>query len=416
MSSPEGTRIRFGWGAGLALLVLLVLAALVVLLSRVGALFPPTLGRSDMDWARDIERENSTGHESAYGVIATGNGFSVVGQTNSRQPGVQHAWVLRFDKAPPPRWERTHAGKGKLGASGQAIASMPGGGLVVAGTERVTGGGFQGWLLALSPEGDVLWERTPGHEGVNGFDAVTVLEDGSIVAGGNQDGAGWVVRMDSRGELLWDVKLPGLEQVTSLVALPAQRVAVLGLAETSTVGQGISKLFLLEPDGRATREKRLPAEGKGELRALALLPDGGLAATGSLSRPDSMDPSFWAVRLDPRGEILWEYVSDQTEVGDGRAVTAFPDGGFAVAGYWWKELLKDREAKVWRFAADGRLLWQQAYGGTEDDSGDGIARLEDGSLVVVGTTMSKGAGKTDLWTFGLSPEGQLLWEETFGAP
>jgi hypothetical protein len=38
------------------------------------------------------------------------------------------------------------------------------------------------------------------------------------------------------------------------------------------------------------------------------------------------------------------------------------------------------------------------------------------SLVVVGSTTSKGAGKTDLWTFGLSPEGHLLWEETFGAP
>ena len=368
-----------------------------------------------MDWAREVERENSTGHESAYGVIATGNGFSVVGQTNSRQPGVQHAWVLRFDKAPPPRWERTHPGKGKLGASGHAIASLPGGGLVVAGTEHVTGGAFQGWLLALSPEGDVLWERTPGHEGVNGFDAVSVLEDGSIVAGGTQDRQGWVVRMDPRGELRWDVKLPQLEHVTALVALPAQRLAVLGTAETSTVGLGISKLFLLESDGRATREKRLPAEGQGELAALALLPDGGFAATGRLSRPESMDPGFWAVRLDPRGEVLWEHV-EQTEVGAGHAVTAFPDGGFAVAGYWWKELLVDREAKVWRFAADGSLLWQQAHGGAKDDSGGGIARLADGSLVVVGSTMSKGAGKTDLWTFGLSPEGQLLWEETFGAP
>ncbi|MFY0582755.1 hypothetical protein ACN28S_58340 [Cystobacter fuscus] len=129
-----------------------------------------------------------------------------------------------------------------------------------------------------------------------------------------------------------------------------------------------------------------------------------------------MDPRVWVARLAPRGETLWEYVSEETEVGAGHAVTALADGGFAVAGYSWKELLVDREARVWRFSADGNLLWQQAHGGAKDDSGSGIARLADGSLVVVGTTMSKGAGKTDLWTFGLSPEGQLLWEETFGAP
>jgi|GEM_PF-2935125 len=419
MNLQNDTRRRFAGRERLAALVVLLLSALLVLLYlyRQEIVLALILERSDdIDWARDVERENSTGHESAEGVIATGSGFSVIGQTNSRQPGVGQAWVLRFDKAPPPRWERTYSGQGKLGTVGQAIASRPGGGFVVVGAERVVGGGFQGWLLALSPEGEVLWERTPGQEGVNWFQAVSVLEDGSIVAGGTQDRQGWVVRMDPRGELLWDVKLPQLEHVTSLVALPAQRMAILGTAETSTVGLGISKLFLLESDGRATWEKRLPAEGQGELAALALLPDGGFAATGRLSRPESMDPSFWVVCLDPRGEILWEYVSEQTEVGAGHAVTSFPDGGFAVAGYWWKELLVDREAKVWRFAAEGSLLWQQAHGGAKDDSGGGIARLADGSLVVVGSTMSKGAGKTDLWTFGLSPEGQLLWEETFGAP
>ncbi|MFY0582756.1 hypothetical protein ACN28S_58345 [Cystobacter fuscus] len=98
---------------------------------------------------------------------------------------------------------------------------------------------------------------------MNGLNAVSVLEDGSIVAGGAQEREGWVVRMSSRGELLWEVKLPQLEHVTALVALPAQRVAVLGTAETSTVGPGISRLFVLESDGRATRETRLPAEGQG---------------------------------------------------------------------------------------------------------------------------------------------------------
>ncbi|HEX5753524.1 MAG TPA: hypothetical protein VFZ09_45425 [Archangium sp.] len=420
MSFEEDKRTRQGGRTRRTVLVGLLLTVLLVglYLYRHEIVLALIFGRGvDVEWARDVQRDNSTGHESAHGVIATGNGFSVVGQTNSRQHGVEHAWVLRFDKAPPPRWERTHAGNGKLGAASRAIASMQGGGLVVAGTEYVTGGGFQEWLLALSPAGDVLWERTPGREGVNGLDAVVVLEDGSIVAGGRQDREGWVVRMDSRGDMLWEVKLPRLERVNALVALPAQRVAVLGVTETSTVGLGVSRLLLLESDGRATVETRLPTDGRGELEALALLPDGGLVATGSLSRPDSMDWSFWVICMNARGEPRWEYVSELLRMDAGSALTVLPDGGVAVVGFWWKDLFKDdREAKVWRFSADGRLLWQRSYGGDKDDSGSGIARLEDGSLVVVGTTMSKGAGKTDLWTFGLSPEGELLWEETFGAP
>ncbi|ADO69358.1 uncharacterized protein STAUR_1554 [Stigmatella aurantiaca DW4/3-1] len=371
-----------------------------------------------MEWARDAERDNSTGHESAEDVVATESGFSAVGHTHSRQPGVHHAWVLQFGAAPPPRWERAYGGKRALGTGvlGRAIASLQRGGLIIAGEEEVSVNRFRGWLLALSPEGDVLWERTPGHEGVNGFNAVSVLEDGSIVAGGDQDGEGWVVRMDPRGELLWSVKLPQLEHITALVALPAQRIAVMGTAEISTTGPGISRLVMLESDGWARWEKQLPAEGRGELDALTVLPDGGFVAAGRLGRPDSTDWSLWVIRVDPLGEILWEHVPEDPQVESGRAITAFPDGSVVVAGASWKNLLADQEAKVWRFSAEGSLLWQQSYGGDGYDAGEGIARLMDGTLVVVGSTSSKGAGKTDLWTFGLSPEGELLWEETFGSP
>lgn len=402
--------------AGLVGLVLL-LAALLAVRFRTDAVLSPTPGHDDMSWARDAERRNSTGHESAEGVIATDNGFCVVGQTNSRQPGVRQAWVLGFNQSPPPRWERVH-GKSTSGTAtlGRAIAALPGGGCVVAGEEQVAVGRFRGWLLALAADGEILWERTPGHEGINGFTALAVLEDGSIVAGGTQDRAGWVVRLNSRGEPLWDVKLPRLEHVTALGALPAQGLAVLGTAETSTTGLGVSRLVLLHSDGRATGEQQLPTGGRGELNALAVLPEGGLVATGQRSLPSAPDGTLWVVRMAPRGELLWEYIAEGPEVEAGLALTVLPGGDIAVAGYSWRELLVDREARIWRLSAEGHLRWQRTHGGRGDDQGNGIARLADGSLVVVGVTTSKGAGKTDLWTFGVSDQGEPLWEETFGAP
>jgi len=416
--NSQGGRRWLIWSAGLAVLVMLLAGMLLVPRSRPGASVPPppTTEPDDLEWARELERENSTGHESAEGVAATGSGFSVVGHTNSRRPGVEQAWVLRFDQAPALRWERI-LGREALGTGtlGRAIAALPGGGLVAAGEEQVAVGVFRGWLLALSAEGEVLWERTPGQEGVNGFNAVSVHEDGSIVAGGVQDAVGWVVRMDARGGQLWSVKLPRLEAVTALVALPGQRTAVVGKAETSTVGLGISRLFLLEADGRVSRETQLPARGQGELNALARMRDGGLVAAGSASRPDSTERHLWAVRLDSRGEVLWQQLLDGTEPEQGSALTPLPDGGIAVVGFSSTEQA-GHEARVWRISADGKLLWQRSYGGAGEDLGYGIARLEDGNLVVVGSTTSKGAGKTDVWTFGLSPEGQMLWERTFGAP
>jgi hypothetical protein len=99
----------------------------------------------------------------------------------------------------------------------------------------------------------------------------------------------------------------------------------------------------------------------------------------------------------------------------GHAVTVLPDGGFAVAG----DSLKgpaDRQARVWCFAPDGALRWRRSYGGDAQDLARGIARLTDGSLLVAGSTMSRGAGKTDLWVLRLSDSGELAAQQTFGGP
>lgn len=403
-------RRKLSWGAGLAGAAL---AAFALWLYVRDPSSHAATRQSDEDWVREVEQRNSTGHEMAEAVVATGNGFSVAGHTNSRQPGVDQAWVLRFDDPPSVRWDRTYGGK--LGTFGRAIALLPGGRLVVAGEAQVARNRFQGWILALSAEGTVLWERTAGQEGLTSLDAVTVLKDGTIAAGGTQSGAGWVMRLDAEGQTLWETQLPKIEEVTAVVELPAGGIAVLGTAEFSTVGLGTSRLLFLGSAGQVTGEKDLLVQGRrGELIALAPLPGKGLVATGNSGLPGSTDWNLWVVCMDVRGNTLWEYIPADIKGEVGRAVTAAADGGITVAGFSGEG--GKREAKVWRFSADGRLLWQRVHGGTGDDLGNGIAHLADGSLVVVGSTTSFGAGKTDLWTYRLSSQGELIWEQTFGAP
>ena len=85
-----------------------------------------------------------------------------------------------------------------------------------------------------------------------------------------------------------------------------------------------------------------------------------------------------------------------------------------MVGYSFKDMT-DREASVWSFSTEGQLLWQRAQGGAGEDLGHGIAQLADERLVIVGSTTSRGVGKTDLWMFQLSPQGERLWEEILGA-
>jgi hypothetical protein len=96
----------------------------------------------------------------------------------------------------------------------------------------------------------------------------------------------------------------------------------------------------------------------------------------------------------------------------GRAIVALSDGGVAVAG---AALRDDRRGlRVARLAADGRLVWEHAYGGDNYDVASGLAATADGGLVLVGSTMSKGPGKSNIWVLRLDTDGRVLWDRVFG--
>jgi len=367
-----------------------------------------------MDLAHEVEQKNRTGHEAAEAVTATREGFAMAGSTNSRRPGTYQAWVLDFDgTASRPRWERTH--DGGLGSYGRALSPLPGGGLVVAGEVEVARDQFQPWVLALNRDGSPRWERTPGTGGFNGLTSVGVLDNGTIVAGGVQGGAGWLLWLSPDGQPLGETRLEKLERVTSLAVLPGGRLAVAGTAESSTTGLGTSAVLVFEADRQPAWAWWLPAERRGELAALAAMPDGGLVATGRTRAPGAPDWGLWVVRLDAKGRIQWEHLPEDATVEAGHAVTALPDGGAAVAGDVLKGLA-DRDARVWCLGPDGTVRWRKSYGGGLQDLARGITRLADGGLIVAGSTMSRGAGKTDLWVFRVSADGDLTWQETFGTP
>ena len=58
--------------------------------------------------------------------------------------------------------------------------------------------------------------------------------------------------------------------------------------------------------------------------------------------------------------------------------------------------------------------WDRTFGGADDDEGAAVARCSDGGYVVVGTTSSFGAGKSDIYLVKADAKGNLVWTQTFG--
>ena len=142
----------------------------------------------DLEWARKVEKENSTGHSFSKALLVSarpdGDQTLLLVETNSKVPGEERAWLLWLDRNGKVLREKVYGAS--LGASGLALAPAPADGTFLVGDRQVSRNTFQGWVLRLDAAGEVLWEKTLGRPGLTGLETVRALADGGVVVGGAQ--------------------------------------------------------------------------------------------------------------------------------------------------------------------------------------------------------------------------------------
>lgn len=60
------------------------------------------------------------------------------------------------------------------------------------------------------------------------------------------------------------------------------------------------------------------------------------------------------------------------------------------------------------------LLWEQHFGGADDDAAIGVEATPQGEIVVAAWTKSFGAGGHDAWLMELDSNGNQIWDKTYG--
>ncbi len=58
--------------------------------------------------------------------------------------------------------------------------------------------------------------------------------------------------------------------------------------------------------------------------------------------------------------------------------------------------------------------WAKTFGGLSNDDTIFVQQTSDMGYIVAGTTMSEGAGGSDLWVSKLNPDGTVAWQKTYG--
>lgn len=256
-------------------------------------------GGSGNEEATDIEQV------SDGGFIVAGFTSSSNGDIGENYGGIDF-WVIKLDTTGALVWETNLGGTGFDIA--QSVEQTVDGGYIVGGYSESSDGDVGGnygekdyWIVKLDALGNLVWETNlGGTQDDLAYDVHQTTDQGYIVAGysessdfdvSNNNGKKdcWIVKLNTSGELIWQVNL--------------------GSSESDTV------------------------------RSIQQTTDGGYVFAGNSGASD-FDAStnnggyadFWVVKLNPLGELSWETSFGGPEPDYANAIQQ-TNNGYIVAGY-----------------------------------------------------------------------------------
>jgi hypothetical protein len=99
-----------------------------------------------------------------------------------------------------------------------------------------------------------------------------------------------------------------------------------------------------------------------------------------------------------------------------QAVIQTDDGGFAVAGSTISFGAGLSDVWLIKTDSDGNMLWNKTYGDVYNDCAFSLVATSDGGYALAGFTYFFAAGGYDFYLVRTDSDGNMLWNQTYGGP
>jgi hypothetical protein len=271
----------------------------------------------------------------------------------------------------------------------------------------------------------MIWEGQPNS---NVPYSITATSDGGYLinattwsfAEGSSDL--WLIKMDSNFEMEWQ-KTYGGEKSDCYGYCTAHETpdhGFLVFTDTNSFGFYFYDFWILKlsPTGeiewQRTYGTREYDTADGDMQPTK---DGGYIAIGSTEHPSTRKYDFWILKLDRYGQIEWERSYGEPDAYElGYSIQETNDGGFIAGGSQMPPGSAYYRPLLLKISASGEIQWQKALGENErkDFFFPHVREASDGGYILEDTSLSAGAGGSDLWVVKLSPSGNVQWQKLYG--
>ncbi len=325
---------------------------------------------------------------------------------------------------PDTSWVRRYDGPGH-GWDEPSVMKLVGNRVYVAGQSRGDGSGYDYAAVVYDLDGDELWSARYNGTG-NGRDEITDLvvdSDGNVIVTGYSQASGgnpnWVtVKYDQSGDTIWLRRHNSGAGAAGVAVDDSGNVYVTGSAGSYPYVR--LNTIRYSPNGTQhwLAEYYPPAPNRvNNPHTIAVDPNGCPVVAGGGTR-DSTGHDILIIKYNPvTGESLWvaRYTSPGDEGDAADVMVLDTSGNIYVTGYLHGGT--DRDIITMKYSPDGTLLWLDTYDGPNNgsDAGVDIELGEDGNIYVAGN-VNRASSNDDMAIIKYNPDGETLWVRLYNYP
>jgi len=142
--------------------------------------------------------------------------------------------------------------------------------------------------------------------------------------------------------------------------------------------------------------------------------DGGYITAGYTSEFGAGGQDVWLIKSQVNGNTQWTNTFGGDEHDLGNSVQQTADGGYIIVGYTISFGAGSRDIWLIKTDANGDTLWTVTYGGNYIDEGNSVKQTSDGGYIVAGHRSVQGADGQDVWLLKTDANGDTSWANTYG--
>jgi len=262
---------------------------------------------------------------------------------------------------------------------------------------------------------DTVWVQTYGGAANDGFRSAIPTDDGGVIAVGYthsfgaEDANVFAVRTDADGDTLWMRAIGGDGMDYGYDVCESDDGGYVIAGFTTSSGAGAEDVYIVKIDssGNTVWSRTYGGSEPDEGYSIYATGDGHYVVSGRTDSYGSGHNDLYLLKLDSAGDTVWTRVYGDSLYDWGQSVCGTGDGNYGICGAKWGAS-DNLDIFVLKVTPAGTLLWENTYGGTgsvDPDIGTWIVSDGDSGIMVSCIRAIEGRDPLDACFLRLGLEG-----------